>query len=75
MIHVLPLGDEQRHDLSMSCRCSPRLNRLHEDGTPLATPVVTHSAFDARDREECFSGHVPQGKPWAVVDDSTLQRV
>lgn len=70
MIHVLPLNDERKHDLTADCWCRPRIEwqdqttgEIYAEG-----PIITHNAADCREVAEWVTGEsMAPGKGWTVI--------
>lgn len=71
MIHVVPMNDEEEHDLDSECRCKPVVHWQSPDGDILPTALVVHNSFDCREVSEEVTGEClsPTHK-WGVYNDA-----
>lgn len=75
MLHVVPLNDEQPHEESTACPCSPRVEWVDPktgDAWPNAAALVVHNAFDCREvveQAEMLAGSSAKepGKQWRSI--------
>ena len=44
VVHIIPLGDFEPHDETLSCRCEPQIKPVEDGGRDLAV----HQAYDDR---------------------------
>ena len=42
-VHIIPLNDSRKHDISLSCHCSPKIDYPSDNCV-----IVTHYAYDNR---------------------------